>query len=41
MAKLRLVALAQDEGDDEIMISRSVDDLRERVAVGIAKDDYR
>ena len=41
MAKLRLVALAQDEGDTEIMISRSVDDLRERVAVGIAKDDYR
>ncbi|MEZ4368543.1 MAG: segregation/condensation protein A [Kofleriaceae bacterium] len=53
MAKLRLIALAQHrvpredgDGDDlddgEIFISRAAEDLRERVAVGIAgSDEYR
>jgi segregation and condensation protein A len=40
MAKLRLVALAQQE-DEEIFIQRAADDLRERMERGIARDDYR
>jgi segregation and condensation protein A len=42
MAKLRLIALAQVEGDPEIMISRAAEDLREKVASGVAgSDEYR
>jgi segregation and condensation protein A len=41
MAKLRLIGLAQTEGDEEIYIERSGDDLRARVEAGIARDDYR
>lgn len=42
MAKLRLIALSQDPGEEEIQIARTVDDLRDRVTAGIAKsDDYR
>jgi segregation and condensation protein A len=42
MAKLRLIALSQMPEDDEIHIARTVDDLRERVSIGVAKsDDYR
>jgi segregation and condensation protein A len=42
MAKLRLIALSQLPDDQEIHIARTVDDLRDRVSVGIAKsDDYR
>jgi segregation and condensation protein A len=41
MAKLRLIALSQ-QMDDEIMIERAGDDLRARVAAGVAGgDDYR
>jgi segregation and condensation protein A len=40
MAKLRLVALAQQE-DEEIFIQRAADDLRARMERGIARDDYR
>jgi segregation and condensation protein A len=42
MAKLRLIALAQHEGDDEIWIARAAEDLREQVARGVAgSDEYR
>ncbi len=43
MAKLRLIQLAQAEGDDEIAISRAVVDLRERLRQGFAggDEDYR
>lgn len=43
MAKLRLIALSQPEGEEEIVIERSGDDLRARVHAGIARsgDDYR
>jgi segregation and condensation protein A len=41
MAKLRLVAITQLDGDDEIYIARTSDDLRARVAQAIARDDYR
>ncbi len=42
MAKLRLIALSQDPGEEEIVIARTVDDLRDRVTAGIAKsDEYR
>lgn len=42
MAKLRLIALSQQPEEQEIHIARTVDDLRDRVAVGVAKsDDYR
>jgi len=42
MAKLRLIALAQPEGDDEIMVSRAVEDLRDRVSRSVpGADDYR
>jgi segregation and condensation protein A len=42
MAKLRLIALAQPVGDDEIMIERAGDDLRARMEQGVARsDDYR
>ena len=42
MAKLRLVALAQPDGDGEIMIERAADDLRARVEQSVARtDDYR
>ncbi len=41
MAKLRLIALSQPPGGDEIMIERSGDDLRARVEAGVARDDYR
>jgi len=41
MAKLRLIALTQPEGGEEIMIERSGDDLRARVQAGVARDDYR
>jgi segregation and condensation protein A len=40
MAKLRLVALSQHE-DEEIYIQRAVEDLRERMERGVARDDYR
>lgn len=42
MAKLRLIAIRQDEGDDEIMIARVAADLREAVARTVAgSDEYR
>jgi chromatin segregation and condensation protein Rec8/ScpA/Scc1 (kleisin family) len=42
MAKLRLIALSQQPDEEEIFIARTVDDLRDRVSVGIAKsDEYR
>jgi segregation and condensation protein A len=41
MAKLRLVAISQPDGDDEIFIARAADDLRARVEQSIARDDYR
>ena len=42
MAKLQLIALSQPEGDTEIMIARATDDLREKVARGVAGgDEYR
>jgi len=44
MAKLRLIRLAQLDGgdDDEIVIERATDDIRERARAGIARsDDYR
>ena len=42
MAKLRLIALSQLEGDDEIQIARAADDLRAKVAAGVAgSDEYR
>jgi segregation and condensation protein A len=42
MAKLRLIALQQPEGEDEIHIARATDDLRARVASSVAgSDEYR
>jgi chromatin segregation and condensation protein Rec8/ScpA/Scc1 (kleisin family) len=42
MAKLRLIALQQPEGEDEIHIARATDDLRARVANSVAgSDEYR
>lgn len=41
MGKLRLLRLSQLEAEGEIYIERAVDDLRERVEAGIARDDYR
>jgi segregation and condensation protein A len=42
MAKLRLIALSQAPEEEEIHIARTVDDLRERVSIGVAKsDEYR
>ena len=42
MAKLRLIALSQPPGDDEIMIERAGEDLRARMEQGVARsDDYR
>ena len=42
MAKLRLIALRQLEGEDEIHIARAADDLRARVASTVAgSDEYR
>jgi segregation and condensation protein A len=42
MAKLRLIALSQPIGDDEIMIERAGDDLRLRMEQGVARsDEYR
>jgi chromatin segregation and condensation protein Rec8/ScpA/Scc1 (kleisin family) len=42
MAKLRLIALSQPLGDDEIMIETAGADLRARMEQGVARsDDYR
>jgi segregation and condensation protein A len=41
MGKLRLLRLSQLEAEGEIFIERAVEDLRERVEQGIARDDYR
>ena len=42
MAKLRLIALSQPGGDQEILIERAGDDLRTRMELGVARsDDYR
>ncbi|HTR49061.1 MAG TPA: segregation/condensation protein A [Kofleriaceae bacterium] len=42
MAKLRLIAVAQDHADAEIFISRAGDDLRARMEQAVARsDDYR
>jgi segregation and condensation protein A len=41
MGKLRLHRLSQLEAEGEIYIERAVEDLRERVEQGIARDDYR
>jgi segregation and condensation protein A len=43
MAKLRLIALSQPGGDEEILIERSGDDLRARVEASVARgdDDYQ
>jgi segregation and condensation protein A len=41
MGKLRLLRLSQLEAEGEIYIERAVEDLRERVEQGIARDDYR
>jgi segregation and condensation protein A len=42
MSKLRLIALSQEEGEEEIFIARAADDLRERMAAGVAGgDEYR
>jgi segregation and condensation protein A len=41
MGKLRLLRLSQLEAEGEIYIERAVDDLRERVEAGVARDDYR
>lgn len=45
MAKLRLITLSQPLDDEEIYISRAVDDLRARVEQGVARtsadDEYR
>jgi segregation and condensation protein A len=42
MAKLRLIAVTQHEGDDEIMISRVSDDLRSAVAKSVVgTEEYR
>ena len=42
MAKLRLIQVRQDEGEEEIHIARATEDLRAKVARGIAgTEDYR
>jgi len=42
MAKLRLIALSQPVTDEEIVIERAGDDLRNRMEQGVARsDDYR
>jgi len=41
MGKLRLLRLSQLESEGEIYIERAVEDLRERVEQGVARDDYR
>jgi segregation and condensation protein A len=42
MAKLRLIAVTQREGEEEIMIERASDDLRARVEATVAgSDEYR
>src|SRR6185369_13479583 len=42
MAKLRLIALSQPEGAEEIVIERSGEDLRARVEASVARsDEYR
>jgi segregation and condensation protein A len=41
MAKLRLIALSQPDGDEEIYIARAAEDLREKMQRGIAGNDYR
>lgn len=41
MGKLRLLRVSQLEAEGEIYIERAVEDLRERVEQGIARDDYR
>ena len=42
MAKLRLIALSQPDGDQEILIERAGEDLRTRMELGVARsDDYR
>jgi len=42
MAKLRLIAITQPEGEPEIMIERASDDLRARVEATVAgSDEYR
>ena len=42
MAKLRLIALSQPDGDAEILIERAGEDLRNRMELGVARsDDYR
>ena len=42
MAKLRLVAITQHDGVDDIWIARAAEDLREQVSVKLAAtDDYR
>ncbi|HWO24007.1 MAG TPA: segregation/condensation protein A, partial [Kofleriaceae bacterium] len=43
MAKLRLIALTQVEGDEEIVIERSGEDLRARVEASVPRgnDEYR
>jgi segregation and condensation protein A len=41
MGKLRLLRLSQLEAEGEIFIERAVEDLRERVEAGVARDDYR
>jgi segregation and condensation protein A len=43
MAKLRLIALTQTEGDEEIVIERASEDLRARVEATVSRgsDEYR
>jgi segregation and condensation protein A len=42
MAKLRLIVLSQPEGQEDIVIARATDNLRERVAETVVSDDeYR
>lgn len=42
MAKLRLIAIRQDDGDSEIFIARAAEDLRAAVARGVAStEEYR
>jgi segregation and condensation protein A len=42
MAKLRLIAISQPDGDDEIYIARATEDLRAKVASDVAgTDEYR
>lgn len=42
MAKLRLIAVSQPEGENDIYITRAAENLRDRVAATVASaDDYR